>query len=286
MSLAQPAAVASLEERRKPKTHRWTRWSDKLPKRVDLSTKAIAVTAYLVKRADNETGHCRVSVKTLMVGTGLSRSSVQRALGELEAAGAIRREVGGGLRGASHFWLLDAVDDSDAGVTGTRGEASQGRGGASEGRGGRVTETPLTTSGTTKELQPTHPPLTISTTTPLSASASASAASRRSSAEEEAGKAVVVVDEQGSDQVPLRPAGDRLCDSERWLVDIDQWAIAQGLPDEHLQLVRRAVLIRRTDRASIVAFLEQSTDWRDSPGSVDAELTARSGQLTFGGEGW
>lgn len=57
----------------------------------DLSHRARSVYMYLKDRADSE-GRCWPAIKTIALELGLSRSTVKRALDDLQKAGLLRKD--------------------------------------------------------------------------------------------------------------------------------------------------------------------------------------------------
>lgn len=125
---------------------------------------AIATYIKLIELAnDDRTAQVAVTHRRLVLRTGASRSTVQRALKDLEAAGVLQiiERTHAGSRVENEYLLIEPgqqdVADTPAsertgGVASDRpGGASEGREGASEGSRGRVTGTQVTQEEETEE---------------------------------------------------------------------------------------------------------------------------------------
>jgi hypothetical protein len=102
----QVAQLDTARARRTAKTHRWTRWSDELPKHFALKAYTLALASYLAKRADNETGACWAYIETIATAIGFSARSIQRGIQELVRAAVLEVVVKGGPPRRPHRFRL------------------------------------------------------------------------------------------------------------------------------------------------------------------------------------
>lgn len=182
-------------------------------------------------------GYCYPSHAILRAETGYSRRTVTAALGELREANVIRQAEGSGTGRRRAEFWL---------LPHVRVEVSSTQGGNDTATQGRTPRARVEGSSSEDPGRPPQPP--------------------------DGGRR----DRRRWTCPPPPPKRER--ERPRWLAEIRSRAVEAELPLDHLDLIAAAVEMQRADdRASVAAFLERFSSWRDAPaGDAPREIEQMS----------